>query len=105
MAGCDYSGFAINFKTEAWTNMGYIRDGKGTVGFHKYPDVKMNVLVEPSGEAFSQSPGIARYGDWWVVFGYTDVCPMQFLLDYLRANNENRACAIFNRIIKKKRTL
>ena len=105
MAGADYSGFAINFKTEEWTNMGYIRDGKKLILFHKTPDEDLKILAEPSGVAFCQSPGIAKYNNWWIVYGYTDVCPEEFLLDYLTKHKQTREIALFNRIVKKKQTV
>lgn len=105
MAGTDYSGFAINFKTEEWTNMGYIRDGKNIISFHKICDDEIEILTEPGGIAFCQFPGIAKYNDWWVVYGYTDVCPKESLLDYLTKNKYTREIALFNRIVKKKQTV
>lgn len=105
MAGTDYSGFAINFKTEEWTNMGYVRDGKKLISFHKHPDNEIAILTEPGGVAFSQFPGIAKYNDWWIVYGYTDVCPRESLLDYLAKNKYTREVSLFNRIVKKKQSV
>lgn len=73
--------------------------------FHKLPDVKLSVLVEPSQSEFLDMPGIARYCDWWVVFGYTSVCPIQFLRDYLTKRKDHRACAIFDRTLKNKKPI
>jgi hypothetical protein len=105
MAGVDYSGFAINFKTEEWTNMGYVRDGKNLISFHKTCDDEIEILLEPGGIAFKQHPGIAKYNEWWIVFGYTDINPREFLRTYLIQNKHSRDVAIFPRIIKKKQTV
>lgn len=105
MAGVDYSGFAINFKTEEWTEMGYVRDGKKRISFHKTPDDVLEILTEPGGTAFCQFPGIARHNDWWIVYGYTDVCPRESLLDYLAKNKYTREVSLFNRIVKKKQSV
>lgn len=105
MAGTDYAGFAINFKTEEWTNMGYVRDGKKLISFHKTPDAELKILTEPGEVAFSQVPGIAKYNDWWIVYGYNDVSPKDYLLEYLVKNKFAREVALFNRILKNKQTV
>lgn len=87
--------------------MGYIRDGKKLISFHKtlWPVEELAILTEPGGTAFCQFPGIAKYDDWWIVYGYTDVCPKESLLDYLAKTKHTREVSLFNRIVKKKQTV
>lgn len=106
MAGTDYAGFAINFITEAWTNMGYIKDGKELISFHKSCDSGCEILsVSGQDDDFLQHPGVARYKDWWITYGYTDVCPKEFLKQYFEDNKKPREAALFNRILKNKQTV
>jgi hypothetical protein len=101
MAGSDYSGFAINFKTEQWTLMGYIRDGKKILSFDKIPDDNFQVLLAPS-ESNDSLPGIAIYNNWYCVFGYTNTDNYQWLKDYLTKHKKTRELSLFKRILEKK---
>lgn len=49
-----------------------------------WPVEELAILTEPGGIAFCQFPGIAKYDDWWIVYGYTDE---------KETNGINRLCA------------
>lgn len=69
------------------------------------PNDEITILTEPGGLAFSQSLGIGKYNDWWIVYGYRDVCPKEALLNYFKKNKYTREISLFNRIVKKKQSV
>ncbi|MDG7050641.1 MAG: hypothetical protein JRZ94_05505 [Nitrososphaerota archaeon] len=101
MAGCDYAGLAVCPSTKQWTNMGYVKHSKGLFGFHKGLDSGAEVLLEPGGVAFNQTPGIAKINldgnDWYLVYGYSDQDNIDFAIKYFE-KQVPRVAEIFKKI-------